>query len=250
MAWPDSHLHRAKSNPELFDRFLQKFKTGVRVFTQFSGMGGPELGLDLLSQSLERNLSLQPGSTECIGFRVVEAGDKALLCQRVLKGFHPRCRAKHVFGDVFDRMDKRTCQLLAEAASSKDMTKEAMNCSYTKMVQVLEDRSEALFLPGHTAFCAVHGKQCKLYDEELEPGDTDTVFRCGWMGTPCLDDTTMGDRAGSHGPQVRLVLATIHEIRKRLLTVVFHECTPDFDPGIFVTHLGDLYEVLIISIVP
>ena len=124
------------------------------------------------------------------------------------------------------------------------MAKDQMALCFDAMKEVLRCNSDTLFDDQSMAHCKVHGRRCHLYQQGTAHVDEAQPITVMWGGHPCLDETSMGLRAGHNGPQAAALLVWIAEARRRKWTLLWHECTPEFDPIVFVDELGDIYEVL------
>jgi len=272
-AWPDTHADLVvEGQPPQFRQSLRAhLVAGVRVHTQFSGAGGPEIGLDLSQQALVRHSLLPPDAP---GYKFATAGDIKQLPRKVLLNYSQRRQHDHVFVNILDRLPLHVRVMLLDLAPASNMDAEQKEAAWDAMLEVMKvaEHEKTLFLPDAKAMCAKHGQACPLYAESHVEAEVEVeapaaaasssagprgrsrspLLHCRRVqrgcltlmiaGTPCLDVSRMGSMAGMHGPQSCALLVWIFEIRAKQWSIVIHECTPDFDPTVFEELLDGLYE--------
>ena len=190
LSWPDTIVQQCQEHGtgELFTCFLRRQAAGVHLFSQYSGLGGPEVGIDLLGQAVAKQCGARSG------FVSIEAGDLQSACQHVLCNMNPRCRPKHVFKDVLDRLPGTLRAVYESVAPDKGLDREEMAHCHAAITSLLVNQRGELFQAGTRAPCALHGGVCPLYDRPVAEEGRDALSFM-WAGPPCLDDTTMGYRA-------------------------------------------------------
>jgi hypothetical protein len=238
MSWPDwlvTSLQHDK--PDLLRQYVKQHRLGIDLYTQFSGLGGPEIGLELLQQALAAHGCVKSGDQ---GLLVCEAGDWDAIPQKVLMGLSAPARAKHIFVDICDRLPSDVKGLMDAAAPEKGMEPDAMQACFEAMQCVLESNYDRCFNAGHCAPCLAHGRGCPLYDEQQS--DRAEALRVMWGGPPCLDDTIMGNRAGHFGPQSKHFLIWLMELKKGHFDISVHEGSPGFLPALISDVLGDGFQ--------
>jgi hypothetical protein len=242
--WPHTVLDNMGDT--VLKKFLRNYSDGIEVYSQFSGMGGPEIGLDIMEQALRaEGFALPPlpssQSNYKGGFHFMQAGDIKPVAQRVLLNYAGRCKHKHVFHNILHRVPEDLRIQLDELTPSSAMTEEQRSACVDAIHELLAANRHRLFPADAMAFCHTHGRDCLLYQGH---DDAAHVVRIMWAGTPCLDVSAMGARTGMTGPQTAPLCVWVEEIRSKCWHIVFHECTPDFDDRAFERALGDLYTVL------
>jgi hypothetical protein len=99
-----------------------------------------------------------------------------------------------------------------------------------------------LFKDGSRAPCDKHSRMCPCFGVGREDNSGLSVM---WAGHPCLDVSQFGDRLGMVGPQALPFLLFVFEARSRRYSVIFHECTPDFDEALLRQFLNSWYEACV-----
>jgi hypothetical protein len=241
MSWPESVVTAAKEFPALFLAFVARFVSGVDVFTHFSGMAGPEIGMQLLADELQKSGpegTLDGCLSKASGFAFMEACDSKPLCQRVLKGYAEH-GPRHVYTNVLEYFPQDVQTTLKACCPEIGMTVDDMAYAHGAVAEVLQNVESATdSTMMHAApHCCVHDGPCPMV------AVSESRLSLCWAGPPCLDDSTLGQRAGQHGPQSLFLLAWIFQIRARSFDIVIREGTPACSDSVLTTHLGDEYEV-------
>lgn len=236
LSWPQMIVDVLQQNPRLSERFFKHVgKSPVQVVTQFSGMGGPEMGLGLLEKAIHAQGTSHAGSRI---FRMVSAEDHKALCQSVLcSSLDVSCRPEHVFGDIMAKLPENIRRMIELATPAKNMSDEDSQACFEAVVEVFDSVEYNDDMRSH---CMIHNADCLVFARSDGDDDAVTVL---WAGPPCVDESIMGCRSGHLGPMSSLVVAFCKEVRQRRCKLVFHECTSEFSPDILVHLLGDVYQV-------
>ena len=203
-------------------RLQSNLEGGFGVFTQFSGMATPEQALLMIEHLLLPRLHLQKRRI----FKSMEQCDHNEQCRRVLQGLSSQAVAEHIFGDVLDRLPlvaRQELRLQQGILDAKDTTAAQKEHALTAIKNILE-RTDML----SEAYCYRHGRLCPMWPVPATAKAASQ--RLHITGTPCVDWSTMGKRAGVMGSTSLAFHTWLREMQTRLPGLLIHECTPKFQP--------------------
>ncbi len=267
--------------PELA-RLLGRLHCGVDLRSYYSGMDCPGQGLHAIVQylvhaPLPHGLALSAQDQEHWlqrpPIRHLHACDLDPACRRLLCDWECEAsRPAHVFGDICVRaglvLDEARLALDHARAQHKRLREELQEVSalpeeYARLaaerraqiesqIATLSDetvkeitdmlRRPEVFPPSARDYCYLHGQQCLL--DDLCETDRESKRIVGLVaGTPCTDHSARGSRSHFLGETFLPFAVFVMERRSRREAFMILECTPLFDPSIYVTLLGDLYLV-------
>ena len=234
-------------------RLRDRLRAGIALRTWYSGMDCPHLGLlSLESALLDRNPDMS--------FRIVNehACDIGETQRRVLLSYAEPHRARHVFGDILERVPIRVRSELEEAERIANARYERLHSAGTdanvakdicgkQLFDMLWGIMEEADLPFvGTAYCFRHDKACPL----LEEIDTQGMLQLAIAGVTCVDVYSFGSRKNLLGKSIIPWIVWAFERRKHLEHIIIQECNPLFPLAIFERALGATHHIHHVVLAP
>lgn len=256
--WPSFFLTRLHSlRPECIQLLLQKVKTGVNLFTDWSGMGCPEQSFSMLREGLEQLNMLTADAPDFL--KCVRACDTLPLARKALLAFSAGGPC-HVFENIMDRVPANVQDQLKKltAVAQEKLAKaplapgQKVNPKAREQLgeQLVRDMCDMLgtvqWHEAQTQLChRHHGQCCPIWGG---PEDRfDGGFSMAIVGNECLDWTSFGKQAGECGDGLMVLLAWCFEMLALGVPCIIEECTPLFKLWIleyvFVTCTQGRYEM-------
>ena len=178
--WPQRLLEAVRQDAsEMFERYrcLRK-RWRFELHTMFSGLGGPEVGIDLLEQAFasvgDGDGDAEPGS----GWQFVSACEIAKLPHRILTGYSKRPGRTHefIFRDILDSLRPEALEALLRLQPTNGMDAQESRCCFERMVSVFKHRET------HNAlFEACMVGECPWW---RRPANSCATVDVVWAGTP------------------------------------------------------------------
>lgn len=239
--------------PSCFAELQQKRINGVSLYTDWSGMGCPEMAIRMISEALEL-MGERPLDYSC-----ARASDLSPLCIRALLSHSVGAGPAHVFGDIMLRIPKaiheelqrltaQAQQKLIRASGGKQskINTEARDSIGQELVFSLCHVLEQVdWKPQPAQHCYRHECECPIWGS-LDPLP-DSILKLSVVGNECLDWTSFGKHFGECGSGLMVLLAWCHEMLALGIDVIIQECTPLFRLWIleyvFVIKTGGRYRV-------
>ena len=243
MFWAARCLRRMDEE-KLATGLLESLKRGVRLSTDYSGMGCPEMSMENIISAAANHF----GHHESLNFNVVchRAADIEDHARKVLLSRSGPTTPMHVFGDICERIPaaaltdmnalqrqaekrlqairRRGCEegvredpkiIKALGAKLRKDCEEVMKC-----VEIDQDR---------VAKCYKHpGKACRVAPPRPRPGDRNWIDMV-IAGVTCTDYSSMGDHKGNVGRSIIVFHAFAAQTLADEPTFVLLECTKRFD---------------------
>ena len=222
-------------NLDLAAALLRHISLGLRIHTDYSGMGGPE---EAMHQILLAAMELFPGDLGSL-VKFVRGGDNSPSCRHVLLGRIGPCAPECVFGDLTARCPPHLLakakqlahryKLKAYRAIRGGREKKDAIRSYGLMFLA----KAAMFMldvdspSPHIAHCFRHNKFCSSRDDH-RPSGFAGLSGC-IAGINCYDWSSMGGAGGWCGPSAIIFLCFLREVVLNAYDWLILECTALFD---------------------
>ena len=232
----------------LFENLVRSLADGVRLATDFSGMGGAEQALAHVASAVQRQDSQQ----RVFNISCTRATDKAQHCQQILvKGLgvlSPKC----VFGDILERMpdglrlkllsdmetSRKAFQRLVDRSADKSMkakkkiAKEKGSKFFAKAIHQVQEHISNHLDDACTGYCHKHHDHCHVFNNDNEFNEGLLVLGAITIlvaGINCYDWSTRGSQEGWLGDSCLSFLEILREVMARKPDMVIFECVPLFD---------------------
>ena len=146
LSWPETALNVLRDKcPACVAVLERNLLAGCSVITHYSGKGTAESAMADIGEYLEQVLEpLQAAKGPSFSF--ASACDISDMCRRVLCGHGSASAAKHVFGDICDRIPTQEPEL--------------SDRSHEEVRSFLEEHGESLYTTATAAFCYRHNATC------------------------------------------------------------------------------------------
>ena len=230
MDWPAQFLMRC-DDVGLRGIIEHNLAQGVRLYSDYSGMGCFEQAAAQLHATME-DLGYNTGK----GFEGIRASDNKRLQTTVLMGHAKPEGPTHVFGDLLQRIDKNTFEVLTkikvyytkvyhERLAAGDPNTTLQKTLGMQMIQAMQERLQECNLKTQ-AWCFTHNDFCSL---EGEDGPGKGSLRMACAGTTCTDFTSKNqNHPGLFGDNLIVLLVWLQLMLVAGYDVILHECTPLF----------------------
>eukprot|EP00971_Amphidinium_carterae_P218388 4334826-Amphidinium_carterae.1 len=233
MRWAEQYVKKLEhSHPDGFKRLVSRLcsKSGIRVVSDYSGMGCPELAMSHIVAAVRGQGCGEPQ------FTLHRASDISAVCQTILLAQTENV-PRHVFGDITKRVP------VALEQKMRDLQRAAL-ASYDSRIEAGEDAkdvhqelgprlfrclcktmSQVSFGADRTAYCLRHHQRCRVQCEESDPAD---AFTMAVAGVSCTDYSAMGKRRALLGDSIIPYVIWSHEVLAERPNIIVIECTVHF----------------------
>jgi hypothetical protein len=228
------------------------FCSGVDLKSYYSGKGTAESALAYVGKVIDQELKSSANGAPCdhTGFWCSHACDNHSACQSVLTNLDSSMRPQHVFGDIHDRLPTAVnAKLTSQEPSPKASLDERLDANEIIRQTVFAGRS-GYYNEEASAFCFVHGKECKLWATRAHVGGHPLVLVIA--GFSCTDfcKRRHGKKPGFAGKTARSFWEFLAEILELKPDIVLYENSESFPVSVFDEYAGDQYRHENINIGP
>ena len=234
--WPARALDvLSAKRPECVQQLVENLLSGVSLVTHYSGKGTAESALlDVADITRERENMWIPSP------RCASACDISSKCRDLLLRHDERCKPKHVFGDMLDRIPMQSPPLSGLSAP--------------EVQQHLLKHASQLYNTSSKSFCYQHYQPCCLWDGLESPGNPRerTGLLLSAAGFTCTDwsPRRTGKRPGLLGSSAPVYYHWVTENRQLQPDLLLWENSSQFDPAVLQDHLGDEYVHIVAKVCP
>eukprot|EP00439_Symbiodinium_sp_Y106_P005613 s8205_g1.t1 len=264
--WPRVFLRKlANYSASCVDALGDRYRDGLSVVTDFSGVGSAEIACLFIERGLKDSGSEIFSSPEYVGLCCQRASDSNPSCRKLLMpdaGSPDFQGASHapgcIFGSLEERVEPRVLQKLRDMQAA---CKNKASSELSEIDEVVADTERGLLrkwgrefvqmavqflresveeLPAR-AWCYRHDRACPFHVKQKQAGLDLAV-----AGPPCVDWSQIGQRQGWLGSGAIPFLLWAHErwLCRERITVM--ENVPGFDDGM----LGVVFPGYNISVFP
>ena len=226
----------------MMDRMLASFAGGVLVMTDYSGMGGCEMGFRMIQSAIE---SLGRQSR----VRFYRSSDILKHARLVLMTDDPGGSPEHVFGNILGRlptcvaleleklMEQMQAQFNRRIADGEDAVVVAKQLGSEFMGAAHSIMQQVRFSADARQWCYKHRRFCNLYPQDI--GAWPLSLACA--GTTCTSWSSMGQKKHWMTKSAVVFLAWAYEMLAFRPAIIVHECTPEFDFQQLIIIFGSFY---------
>ena len=253
MLWMKSALISLLHNmPASFELLVLVLNAGIDVYTDYSGMGMPELCLAMMTALMASSC---PGCQPDV--KLIRCGDIDSDCRGIMDHHQSTLESTCTFGDLRDRVPRQfrvsaedmhsdfnqvyqqrleqgECQQLLVVELGRALANKASN----EVKDYVNAHRESLL--GSTAYCYKHSRQCPVYKglpEQRSNGRRSLAV----AGITCKDWSVRGTRTGLLGPSFVPCICWFFQMMVLLPDYIAIECTANFDSDTLSSMLNPLY---------
>ena len=235
------------NDPAFFYALVATLQLGIRLCTDYSGMGCAEMALTNIVSGI--------GCVAGLGFANVfchRASDILPHARSVLLSHTGVAAPRHVFGDLFDRIPRSALKEMQAAqrniakqvqrawrTSSAESGARAISRNWGKKLcteceRIMSQPHNAI-PPLRKAFCYKHNQCCRVSGGRDDPASIITITVAG---VTCTDYSSMGKGLQNTGVTVLAFYAFAFQILADLPEIVLLECTVLFDTIVLAIFSG------------